>query len=262
MSARSDVQSLIRDPDIDAVEINTCEAGPTDAVEDYAGESGLQYLGDGNSRGPVPHAHARTQRRHHAHRRLQVHQLGIARRRGAHPSPGGARVPRTGERPPQRARFRVSRTSVTQGGPVPAQQVGVVLQRLGDRLRSLRVRLPELPDLHQPFPGQFHDPPTSPSWKRMDAGGQTASTCRGSEAPGAASPAKNACLRTSVLMYLAAYACGAGRRGEAAAPGCAEYVAQCVRWPARWAACARTPYRWTSAKRCSPPSATCQRADP
>ena len=25
------------------------EAGPTDAVEDYAGESGLQYLGDGNS---------------------------------------------------------------------------------------------------------------------------------------------------------------------------------------------------------------------
>jgi hypothetical protein len=49
MSARSDVQSLVRDPDIDAVEINTCEAGPTDAVEDYAGESGLQYLGDGNS---------------------------------------------------------------------------------------------------------------------------------------------------------------------------------------------------------------------
>jgi hypothetical protein len=115
---------------------------------------------------------------------------------------------------------------VTQGGPVPAQQVGVVLQRLGDRLRSLRVRLPELPDLHQPFPGQFHDPPTSPSWKRTDAGSQTASTCRGSEAPGAASPAKNACLRTSVLTYLTAYACGAGRRREAAAPGCAEYVAQ------------------------------------
>ena len=27
---------------------DTCEAGPIDALEDYAGESGLQYLGDGN----------------------------------------------------------------------------------------------------------------------------------------------------------------------------------------------------------------------
>jgi len=27
---------------------DTCEAGPIDALEDYAGESGVQYLGDGN----------------------------------------------------------------------------------------------------------------------------------------------------------------------------------------------------------------------
>jgi hypothetical protein len=26
---------------------DTCESGPTDAIEDYSGESGLQYLGDG-----------------------------------------------------------------------------------------------------------------------------------------------------------------------------------------------------------------------
>jgi hypothetical protein len=27
---------------------DTCDSGPTDAIEDYAGSSGLQYLGDGN----------------------------------------------------------------------------------------------------------------------------------------------------------------------------------------------------------------------